>query len=65
MAPASYAALCFAIRVAEEEAAAARGRWSKQDAELDEMDRMLGTDILVPRPACDALSGLVRPASWR
>lgn len=53
MAPAGYAALRLAIRAANADPGRSQG--------LDPMDRMLGTDILVPRKACGALQGLVAP----
>jgi hypothetical protein len=55
MAPASYAALRFAIAVAERERQDASGRWSKA---ADPLERTLGTDILVGAQAHEALRRL-------
>jgi hypothetical protein len=55
MAPASYAALRLAIAAANAGAAYLHG------SEPDPMERMLGTDILIPPEAYDALQRLVDP----
>ena len=55
MAPTSYAALRLAI------AAANAGHAHSHGPGPDPMDRMLGTDILVPPDACTALQRLVAP----
>jgi hypothetical protein len=57
MAPASYAALRFAIAEADVDPA------DSHESTLDPMDRMLGTDILIPPEAHDALQRLAAPGS--